>query len=90
MDIKRSRARVTLGGQYVLLQNSPKKRKYFKEKRQNYRMNHIFPDIFLSSLKIQKITENRLQSTKNAPKLIKICKIYDVDKSTLVLVFNSF
>ena len=48
--MKRSRARVTLGGQCVLLQNSLKIKlfDFFFSKSQNYRMNHIFPDILLN------------------------------------------
>ena len=34
--------------------------------------------------KMQKIIEDRPQSSKNAPKWIKICKIHDINKSTLV------
>ena len=47
--MKRSRARVTIGGQCVLLQNSLKIKLFdFFFKSQNYRMNHIFPDILLN------------------------------------------
>ena len=46
---KRSRARVTIGGQCVLLQNSLKIKLFdFFSKSQNYRMNHIFADILLN------------------------------------------
>ena len=38
--------------------------------------------------KIVKILETRLQSSKNALKWTKICKIRDVDQSTLVFGFQ--
>ena len=37
--------------------------------------------------KIVKLLETRPQSSKNAPKWTKICKIHDVDKSTLVILY---
>ena len=38
--------------------------------------------------KIVKILETRPQSSKNAQKSIKNCKIHDVDKSTLLFGFQ--
>ena len=46
--MKRSKARVTIGGQCVLLQNSLKINFFDFFKSQNYRMNHIFPGILLN------------------------------------------
>ena len=46
---KKSRARVTIGGQCVLLQNSLKIKLFdFFLKSQKYHMNYIFPDILLN------------------------------------------
>ena len=39
---------------------------------------------------IIKILGTRPKSSKNAKKWIKMCKIHDVDKSTLLFDFNSF
>ena len=63
---------------------------------QNYRMNHIFPDILLNPKKNVKILETRPQSSKNTQKIkeklkiYKISKIHDVHKSTLVFWFQFF
>ena len=76
---KRSRARVTIEGQRVLLQISLQiKMLNFLLNSQNHIMNHIFPG---------KIWETRPQSSKNAQKLTKISKIHDVDKITLLFGF---
>ena len=89
---KGSRARFTIGGQCVLLQNSLKIKLFdifFLQKSQNYCINRIFPDIILNpSKKMLKIIETRPLSSKNAPKCIKKnVKIHDVDKSPLVFGF---
>ena len=71
---KRSRARVTIGGHCVLLQNSLKIFFFkFVLQSQTYQMNHIFPEILLTpEKKIVKNKETRPQSSKNALKWIKI------------------
>ena len=46
---KKSRARVSIKGHCVLLQNSPRTKMFdFFQNRQNYRMSHIFLDILLN------------------------------------------
>ena len=72
--MKRNRARVTLGGQCLLLQISLRI-KMFKilKKSQNIRMNHTLPDILLNPyIFFLKILETSPRSSKNAQKLIKI------------------
>ena len=52
--------------------------------------SHLSRHTSQSLKNIVKIWETRPQSSKNAEKLIKICKIHDVDKSTLLFRFNRF
>ena len=87
-----SGARVTIGGQYVLLQNSLRIKVFI------FFLQIAKITVWITSLKtyfwtpeyIVKVLETKMQSSKNAQKWTKMCKIYDVDRSTLVLVFNSF
>ena len=66
---KRSRARVPIGGQCVLLQISPKIFFLLLLNCQNYCMNHMFLDILLNPCKkIVKKIESRPQGSKNAKK----------------------
>ena len=89
-SMKWSRARVTIGGQCVLLQNYLKIKMFFLKPKSPYE-SHL-SRYTSEPLKVFffLIIENRPQSSKNAQKWITICKIHDVDKSTVVLVFNSF
>ena len=88
--MKRSRARVTIGGQCVLLQNSLKIKMFFflflkpKSPYESHLSRHTSEPMKF----FKKIIENRPQSSKNAPKWIKNCKIHDADKSTLVFAFQ--
>ena len=86
---KRSRTRVTIGRQCVLLQNFLKiKIQIFLRLKLLYE-SHLFRHTSKPLKKIVKILETRLQSSKNAPKLTtKNCKIHGVDKSTLVFGFQ--
>ena len=87
--MKRSRVRVTIEGQRVLLQISLQTKMFdFLLSSQNHRMNHIFPGILLKN--IVKMRETRPQSSKNAQKWTEICKIHDVDKITLLFGFQYF
>ena len=72
---KRSRARATIEGQCVLLQISLQIKMF---------------DFLLNSQRAElvKILETRPQSSKNAQKWIKICKIHVVDKITLLFGFQ--
>ena len=64
--MKRSRDMVPIEGQHVLLQNSLSIKMFsFFLNSQNYRMNHIFLEIFLNIFK-KKTLERRPQSRKNA------------------------
>ena len=87
--MKRSRARVTIGGQCVLLQNSLKIKlfDFFLKAKLPYE-SHLSRHTSEPMKKIVKIIETRSQSSKNAPKWIKICKIHNVYKSTLVVGFQ--
>ena len=86
--LKKSRARVTIGGQCVLLQISLKIKRFgfFKAKITVWITS--FQIYFWTTEKFCKILETRLQSSKIAPKWPKNCKINDVDKSTLVFGFQ--
>ena len=89
MDKRRSIARVTIGGQCVLLQKFLKIKLFdffFKPKLPNE--SHLSRLTSEPMKKRLKIIETRLQSRKNAPKWIKMSKIHNVDKSTLVFGFQ--
>ena len=74
--MKRRRARVPIRGQCVLLQISRRKKVF------------DFLDILLTPEKFVKILENRLQSIKNAQKLVKKKYVHKVEKSRLVFAFQ--
>ena len=86
---KRCKARVTIGGQCVLLQNYLKILlfDFFIKPKLPYE-SHLSRHTSEPRKEILKIIETRPQSSKNAQKWIKICKIYDVGKSTLVFGFQ--
>ena len=87
--MKRSRAKVKIGGQCVILQNSLKIKLFdFFLKPKLPTESHFFRHTSEPMKKIVKIIKTRSQSSKNAPKWIKIGKIHNVDKSTLVLGFQ--
>ena len=72
--MKRSRARVKIGEQCVLLQNYlKKKKKLFLKPKLPYE-SHPSRHTSKPLKKIVKILETRLQSNKNAPKWTKIFK----------------
>ena len=50
--------------------------------------SHLSRHTSKSLKKIVNILETRPQSSKNAQKWIKICKLHDVDKSTLMFGFQ--
>ena len=72
--MKRSRARVTLGGQYLLLQIRIKMPKILKKKTKYPYESHLDRNIAEPLKKIVKILEIRPQSIKNAQKSKKNCK----------------
>ena len=90
--MKRSRVRVTIEGQCFLLKISLQIKRFdFLLNSQNHVWLTSFQAYFWIPEKyIVKLLENRPQSSKNTKKWIKNCKIYDVDKSTLLFGFNSF
>ena len=88
--MKRSRARVTIEGQRVLLQISLQIKMFDfllisqKSPYESYLSRHTS-----ESLKnIVRILESRPQSSKNAQKWTKICKLHDGDKITLLFGFQ--
>ena len=85
-----SRARVTLGGQCLLLQISLRMKmlKFLKKKPKYPYESHLARHTSEPLEKIVKILETRPQSSKNAQKSVKNCKIHDVDKSTLLFGFQ--
>ena len=87
---KRSRARVTIGGQCVLLPNSLKIKlfNFFSRKPKLLYKSHLSRHTSEPMKKMVIIIETRPQSSKNAPKWIKIGKIHDIGKSTLVFGFQ--
>ena len=73
LESKKSRARVTIGGQCVLLQNSLKIKLFdffFKKPKLPY-VSHLSRHTSEPIRKNVKILETRPQSSKNAPKRIK-------------------
>ena len=86
---KRSRARATIGGQCVPLQNFLKIKyfDFFLKGKITYE-SHLSRHTSEPMRKNVKIFETRLQSSKNAPKWIKNGKMHDVDKNTLVFGFQ--
>ena len=79
---------VTIGGQCVRLQTSVKIKMFdFFLKPQSPYESHLSRHTSEPIKKVVKTIEIKLQSSKNAPKWIHICKIHDVDKSTLVFGF---
>ena len=87
--MKRSRARVTIGGQCILLQNSLKIKlfDFFLKSILPYE-SHLSRHTSEPMRKNVKILETRPQSSKNYPKWIKNGKMHNVDKSTLVFGFQ--